>query len=72
MIQFDNEILNSENNKKGVNMFTWIKDRLKERTTFDGILLLVAGASVVFLGPIAKLLAWGMMAYGVWTIWKSE
>jgi hypothetical protein len=72
MIRFDNEILNGENNKKGVNMFTWIKDRLKERTTFDGILLLVAGASVVFLGPIAKLLAWGMMAYGAWTIWKSE
>lgn len=50
----------------------WIVDRLKERTSLDGAVLVVAGGSVILLGPIAKIAAWAMVAYGAWTIWKSE
>lgn len=53
-------------------MIEWIKDRLTERTSWDGIVLLGIGASVVFLGPIADLLAYGMMAYGAFTLLKGE
>ena len=50
----------------------WIKNRLKERTSWDGIVLLAAGGSVLLMGPLAEIAAWGMIAYGAWTIWKSE
>ena len=51
---------------------SWLKSRLKERTSWDGVILMIAGLSVVLLGPLAKIAAWGMIAYGAWTIWKSE
>lgn len=50
----------------------WVKNRIKERTSLDGAVLVVAGGSVLLLGPIADLVAWAMVAYGAWTIWKSE
>lgn len=46
----------------------WIKGRLKERTTLDGAVLIAAGAAFVVLGPLAKLAAYGAIAYGIFTI----
>lgn len=48
----------------------WIKNRLKERTTLDGVVLVGAGVAMI-LTPI-NLIAYGLIAYGAWTIWKSE
>lgn len=42
----------------------WINSRLEERTSWDG--------AVLIAGPFAKLAAYGAIAYGAWTIWKSE
>lgn len=50
----------------------WITDRLKERTSWDGIVLVGAGVAFVVLGPLAKFVAYGAIAYGAWTIWKAE
>jgi hypothetical protein len=50
----------------------WVKNRIKERTSLDGAILVAAGGSVLLLGPLADLAAWAMVAYGAWTIWKSE
>jgi hypothetical protein len=50
----------------------WITSRLKERTSWDGIVLIVAGGAFIVLGPLAKLAAYGAIAYGAWTIWKKE
>ena len=50
----------------------WINARLKERTTLDGVILVVAGVSFLIFKPIAALMAYGAIAYGAWTIWKSE
>lgn len=46
----------------------WIKGRLKERTTLDGAVLIAAGAAFVVLGPLAKLAAYGAIAYGIFTM----
>jgi hypothetical protein len=43
----------------------WIKNRLKERTTLDGVLMIAAGAAL-FIAPV-NLIAMGMIAYGVYT-----
>jgi hypothetical protein len=48
----------------------FIKARLKERTSWDGGVL-VAGGIVMILIP-TSLIGWGMIAYGGWTIWKKE
>jgi len=51
---------------------TWIKKRLKERTTLDGAVLVLAGIAFLIFKPIAALVAYGAIAYGAWTIYKSE
>ena len=53
-------------------MMNWIKTRMKERTTWDGGVLIALGLMILFLTPLAKIAAGLAIAYGVWTIWKSE
>jgi hypothetical protein len=48
----------------------WLKGRLKERTTLDGAVLVAAGVAMI-ITPI-NLIAYAMIAYGAWTMWKSE
>jgi hypothetical protein len=50
----------------------WIKNRLKERTTWDGAGLVVLGLLVLFMAPLAKIAAGIAIAWGAFTIWKSE
>lgn len=50
----------------------WISERLKERTSWDGAVLIAAGVAYIVLGPLAKIAAYGAIAYGAWTIWKKE
>jgi hypothetical protein len=53
-------------------MMKWINNRVKERTTWDGAALVVLGGLVLFMAPLAKIGAGIAIAYGVWTMWKSE
>ena len=48
----------------------WITTRLTERTTWDGIVLVATGIAMI-VAPV-NLIAYGMIAYGAWTIWKAE
>ena len=50
----------------------WIKDRIKERTSLDGVSLIVVCGSVVLFGGIAKLLAWAGLAWGIYTLVQKE
>ena len=50
----------------------WIKNRLKERTTWDGAGLVILGLLVLFMAPLAKIAAGIAIAWGAFTIWKSE
>ena len=49
-----------------------IMDRLRERTTWDGGVLIALGLVVLLFSPIAKFCAYAAIAYGAWTIWKQE
>ena len=53
-------------------MLSWVKNRLGERTSLDGGMLVAVGLVVLFLGPFAKWAAYAAIAYGAWTMWKSE
>ena len=48
----------------------WITDRTQERTSWNGAVL-IAGGILMILAPV-NLIAYGMIAYGAWTIWKEE
>jgi len=50
----------------------WIDSRIKERSTIDGILMVAAGAAIIIFSPLTKLIAYGAIAYGAWTIWRQE
>lgn len=48
----------------------WIKSRLKERTSWDGMVLIAGGVAMILM-PIS-LVAYGMIAWGAFTIWKKQ
>ena len=53
-------------------MKTWIIDRLGERTSLDGAVLIGAGVAFLIFKPIASLVAYAAIAYGAWTLFKKE
>jgi hypothetical protein len=50
----------------------WVKNRLEERTSWNGAALVAVGVIVLIAGPFAKIAAYLAIAYGLWAIWKSE
>ena len=50
----------------------WLVARLPERTSHDGILLVVICGSVIVFGGLAKLLAWVGLVWGVYTLVRGE
>ena len=53
-------------------MINWEKSRVQERTSWDGAALIALGVIILIAGPFAKIAAYAAIAYGAWTIWKSE
>lgn len=50
----------------------WVTARLKERTSWDGVVLIGAGVTFLIFKPIASIVAYGAIAYGAWTLFKKE
>jgi len=50
----------------------WVASRFTERTSWDGAALILLGILVLIAKPIAGLVAYAAIAYGAWTIYKSE
>ena len=53
-------------------MINWIKDRITERTSWDGAALIAVGLVVLLLGPLAKWASLAAIAYGAWTLLNKE
>lgn len=51
---------------------SWITNRLKERTSWDGAGLITIGLLAIFAANLAKIAGGIAVAYGVWTICKKE
>lgn len=60
------------NNEILIQAKEWLSKRLKERTTYDGAVMVGAGLAYLIAKPIASLIAYAAIAYGIWTIWKKE
>ena len=50
----------------------FIQNRLKQRTTLDGGILVTAGICFIMFKPIASFVAYGAIIYGVYTILKND
>lgn len=50
----------------------WIMDRLKERSSWDGTVIVAISVAILLSAPFIEMFAWGALAYGVWTIIKKE
>lgn len=50
----------------------WATARIKERTSWDGTMLIAAGLTFLLFKGIATLAAWAAILYGAWTLWKAE
>ena len=53
-------------------MIDWFKARLAERTSWDGVTIIVVSLLVLCAAPIVKLLAWPALIYGAYTLYKEE
>ena len=53
-------------------MINWVKNRIKEMTTWNGASLIAVGCIILFAGAFAIYAAYAAIAYGVYSIWKSE
>ncbi len=50
----------------------FVTDRLKELTSLHGGVLIAVGAVILFASPLAKIVAWAAIVYGVWAILKKD
>jgi hypothetical protein len=53
-------------------LILWVKERLAERTSWDGIVLLVVGVFSLLAHPMLNIAAWVAVVWGAWTLWKAE
>ena len=54
------------------NWIAWAKARVSERTSWDGAVIIAMCVMVICFGGLAKMAAWGGLAYGAWTCYKAE
>ena len=53
-------------------MIDWVKARLKERTSWDGGVIIAVCGSIILFGGLVKLVAWLGLSYGIYTIVTKE
>ena len=59
-----------ENINKEKSKMNWLKDRVKEMSSWSGASLIVLGAFIILGGPFIKLLAWAAIIWGIVSIVK--
>ena len=61
-----------DNINKEKSKMNWLKDRVKEMSSWSGASLIVLGAFILLGGPFIKLLAWAAFIWGIVSIVKKE
>ena len=50
----------------------WLQDRMRERTSWDGLTIIVISLMALVASPLIRYAAWAGLAYGLWTFWRKE
>lgn len=51
---------------------TWIKARLGEQTTYDGVVIVALCSSYIIFDSIITIGAYAGIIYGLWSIYKEQ
>ena len=71
MQQLRKEVLLKRQQKEKSKM-NWLKDRVKEMSSWSGASLIVLGAFIILGSHFIKLLAWAAIIWGIVSIVKKE
>ncbi|MBC8429987.1 MAG: hypothetical protein H8D92_01180 [Pelagibacteraceae bacterium] len=61
-----------DDNLKEKSMITWIKDRVKEVSTWSGVSLIVVGLLWIFAGSLFTWVAYLAIAWGIFSMIKKQ
>jgi hypothetical protein len=50
----------------------WVQDRINERTSWDGLTIIIISVITLIATPLVKYAGWIGICYGAWTLWKRE
>jgi hypothetical protein len=50
----------------------WAQARVNERTSWDGVTIIIISLIALIATPLVKYAAWVGLCYGAWTLWKRE
>ena len=53
-------------------MYHWCKDRVSQRTSWDGAAIIALSLVVLFLGQWAEWACYAGVLWGIWTIVKDQ
>ena len=54
-------------------MSNWIAGRGKEASSHQGAILVAAAVAVLWFAiPLTKVIVWGALAWGIWSILKQD
>ena len=52
---------------------SWISERVNEGSSHQGVIIVAAAVAVLFFDvPLTKVILWGALAWGVWSILKKD
>jgi hypothetical protein len=54
------------------NALDWLMARFNERTTWDGLTIIIISIIALIATPLIRYAAWIGLGYGIWTLWKKE
>jgi hypothetical protein len=50
----------------------WLQLRFQERTSWDGLTIILISILALVASPLIKYAAWVGLGYGAWTLWKKD
>lgn len=50
----------------------WAQARFQERTSWDGLTIIVISLIALISTSVIKYAAWFGLGYGAWTLWKRD
>ena len=54
-------------------MSNYIADRISEGSSHQGLIVTAADVAVLFVAvPLTKVILWGALAWGVWSMMKKD
>ena len=71
MQQLRKEVLLKRQQKEKSKM-NWLKDRVKEMSSWSGASLVVLGGLIILGGPFVNILAWAAVVWGIISICKKD